>query len=133
MVTDSSTLIPHGIVQYSNSLKLWWYNLERGVVDPQQKKYNFGKYPFIRCFSQYEWILLTGIFCENSESLSVLSEPGNGYFRGSAQGSPHCRALPFLLFWGGAEFLLSVALLNCLLANICHDQFLLRQWTLRKL
>lgn len=57
-------------------------------------------------------------YCENPESLSVLSEPGNGYFKGLAQGRTHCRALPFLLFWGKAEFLLSAALINSFLANI---------------
>lgn len=106
------------MVQDSNRLKLCWYNLERGTVDSQQNFY-FGKYPFIRHFSQCEWILLPGIFCENPESGSVLSEPGNGYFRGLAQGPTHCRALPFPLFQGEAEFLLSAAMLNCFLANIC--------------
>lgn len=100
------------MVQYSNRLKVCWYNLERGVVDPQQKKKNILENTHLsNVFLSVSGILLPGIFCENPDLLSVLSEPGNGYSRGSAQGPTHCRALPSL---SSGEKLNSFFLLHCL-------------------
>lgn len=42
-------------------------------------------------------------------------------FQSLGPGSTHCRALPFLLLWGEAEFLLSAALFFCFLAHICTE------------
>lgn len=95
------------MIQYSNRLKLRWCNLEREVMDSKQK---FSFWKILRCFYQCEWILLPGIFFENPESLSMLSEPGNGYFRALAQGphtAEHC------LFSSSGEKLNSFFLLRC--------------------
>lgn len=119
MVTDSSDFHTtwHGPVFKQVKSMLVQFRERSSGPSAKKKKY-FGKYPFIKCFSQCEW---------NTSSRNILWEPWfavsalrawKWLFQGLSPGSHTLQSIAFSLFWGEAEFLLSAALLTCFLANI---------------
>lgn len=96
------------MIQYSNRLKLCWYNLEREVMDSKEKFLVWKILIYQMLFSVWLDTSSRNILWE-PESLSMLSEPGNGYFRALAQGphtAEHC-------FFSSGEKLNSFFLLCC--------------------